>query len=125
LAQIGITTLEMTNRSIATEYLLRFNAEFAVPARESGSAFIAWVGGPLDEILCEHHERTVGVDNGVRFEKRHLQIPADRHRGHYVKAKVRVHVYPDGRLAIFHGPRKLADYTAQGKLITEPLKQAA
>jgi hypothetical protein len=32
-----------------------------------------------------------------------------------VKAKVEVHRYPDGRMAIFHGPRKLADYTAAGK----------
>jgi hypothetical protein len=32
-----------------------------------------------------------------------------------VKAKVEVHRYPDGRMAIFHGPRKLADYTAEGK----------
>jgi hypothetical protein len=44
-----------------------------------------------------------------------LQLPADKHRCHYVKAKVEVHRYPDGRMAIFHGPRKLADYTAEGK----------
>ena len=36
-----------------------------------------------------------------------LQIPADRHRCHYVKAKVRVHEYPDHHLAVFHGPRCL------------------
>jgi len=29
---------------------------------------------------------------------------------------VRVHKYIDGSLAVFHGPRKLADYDAQGKL---------
>jgi hypothetical protein len=39
----------------------------------------------------------------------------DKHRCHYVKAKVEVHRYPDGRMAVFHGPRKLADYTAEGK----------
>ncbi len=37
-----------------------------------------------------------------------LQIPAGRHRHHYVKAKVSVHEYPDGDLAVFHGPRCLA-----------------
>jgi hypothetical protein len=51
----------------------------------------------------------------VKFEKRTLQIPADKHRCHYVKAKVEVHRYPDGRMAIFHCPRKLADDTAAGK----------
>ena len=44
-----------------------------------------------------------------------LPIPADRHRCHYVKAKVRVHCYLDGRVAIFHGPRKLADYDKEDK----------
>jgi hypothetical protein len=27
---------------------------------------------------------------------------------------VRVHEYPDGRLAIYHGPHRLADYDADG-----------
>jgi hypothetical protein len=31
-----------------------------------------------------------------------------------VRATVRVHEYPDGRLAIFHGPHRLADYDPQG-----------
>jgi hypothetical protein len=82
---------------------------------EEGSAFVPWVGGDLAEILCEHHLRTVGADNCVKFGKRTLQLPADRHRCHYVKAKVEVHRYPDGQMALFHGPRKLAGYTAEGK----------
>jgi len=28
-------------------------------------------------------------------------------RAHFVRAKVRVHEYPDGAMAIFHGPRCL------------------
>jgi hypothetical protein len=46
------------------------------------------MGGELSDLLCERHERTVGADNCVKFEKRTLQIPADKHRCHYVKAKV-------------------------------------
>ena len=38
-------------------------------------------------------------------------------RPHFVKARVRVHEYPDGALAIFHGPRRLASYSADGVLI--------
>jgi hypothetical protein len=30
---------------------------------------------------------------------------------------VRVHDYPDGTLAIFHGPRRLARYRADGTLL--------
>jgi hypothetical protein len=29
-------------------------------------------------------------------------------RAHYVKANVKVHAYPDGTLAVFHRPRRLA-----------------
>jgi hypothetical protein len=74
------------------------------------------LSGPLDDILCEQFERTVGHDNCVRFEGLVLQIPPDRHRCHYVKAKVRVHRYSDGRLALFHGPRKLAVYDHEGTM---------
>ena len=116
LAQ-GITTIEQANRYIREVYLPAFNAEFTRQATEPGEAFIAWVGPNLDDILCEHYERTVGNDNCVSYEGLKLQIPADRYRCHYVKAKVRVHKYTDGSLAIFHGPRKLADYDNAGKLI--------
>jgi transposase len=116
LALLGITTVEAANRSLRETYLPRFNAEFAVAPREEGSAFVPWIGGDtLADILCEQYERTVSAENCVRFEGRVLQIPADRHRCHYVKAKVRVPRYLDGRLAIFHGPRKLADYDPEDK----------
>lgn len=116
LAAAGITTLEAANRYLEEIYRPAFNAEFQQPAREEGSAFVPWIGGSLDDILCEQYERTVGHDNCVRFEGITLQIPPDRHRCHYVKAKVRVHCYPDGSLAVFHGPRKLANYDAEGRL---------
>ena len=83
------------------------------------------MGGHLDDIWCEQYERTVGHDTCVRFEGQVLQIPADRHRCHYVKAKVRVHRYADGILAIFHGPRKLADYAADGQLRGSDIKAVA
>ena len=38
-------------------------------------------------------------------------------RFHYVKVTVRVHEYPDGTLAVFHGPRCLARYRTDGQLI--------
>ena len=48
-------------------------------------------GPELADILCEHRERTVGRDNCVSFERKRLQIPAQAHRYHFVKARVRVH----------------------------------
>jgi len=70
---------------------------------------VAWVGPPLRDILCARFERTVGKDNCVSFEAMKLQIPADRHRCHYVKAKVVVLRRADATLAILHGPRMLAE----------------
>lgn len=125
LAIAGITAMADANRYLAEVYRPQFNAEFAVPALEEGAAFVPWIGGNLDDILCEQVERTVGNDNCVKFEGLSLQIPADRHRCHYVKARVRVHRYPDNTLAIFHGPRRLAGYTADGRTITPEFKQAA
>jgi len=125
LAAAGIKDRETANRYLREVYMPAFNAEFACPAQEDGTAFVPWIGGNLDDILCEQYERTVGNDNCVRFDGLSLQIPADLHRCHYVKAKVRVHRYADDNLAVFHGPRKLADYNREGKGLTKPLKQAA
>lgn len=125
LAAAGITDMDEANRYLREVYMPAFNAEFACPAAEQGTAFVPWIGGSLDDILCEQFDRVVGNDNCVRFEGLVLQIPADRHRCHYVKAKVRVHRYANGELAVFHGPRKLADYDSVGNKLIQKLKQAA
>jgi len=125
LALHGIITMEAANRYLAEVYMPAFNAEFMHPAAEDGTAFLKWIGANLDDVLCEQHERTVTADNCISFEGKTLQIPADKYRCHYVKVKVRVHRYTNGDLAIFHGPRKLADYDKQGKLKEITKKKAA
>lgn len=116
LALAGVATMEEANRYLTEIYLPAFNEEFKQPAIEEGSAFVPFCGMDLDDILCEQHERTVGNDNCVEFGRMKLQIPQSSHRIHYVKAKVRVHRYCDRRLAVFHGPRKLAVYDSKGKI---------
>ena len=126
LAVAGITDREAANEYLRTRYLPAWNGEFMRPSREEGCAFVPCRDrSVLDDILCEHHERTVRPDNCVRYNRRVLQIPADRHRCHYVKARVKVLDYPDGTLAIHHGPRELARYDARGKLMVEYAKAAA
>lgn len=125
LALAGITEMAAANRYLDEVYRPAFNLEFSHPAQEEGSAFVPFLGGSLDDVLCEQYARTVGKDNGVRFDGLVLQIPADRHRCHYVKAKVRVHRYADGSLAVFHGPRRLASYGADGRWVEPDLKAAA
>jgi hypothetical protein len=56
----------------------------------------------------------VARDNTVANNSRRLQQPESQARAHYVKARVKVREYPDGTLAVFHGPRRIARYTAQG-----------
>jgi len=125
LRRAGITTMEDANRFLKEVFLPAHNARFAVAPEAAGSAFVPVAGAAIEDILCVQEERVVGNDNTVRYKNRHLQIPADRHRHHYVKAKVRVHEYPDGTLAIFHGPRCLARYRADGSPINTANRQAA
>ena len=120
----GITGIDEANRFLKEVYLPQHNARFALPAEVEGSAFVSFAGA-LDDILCIQEERTVSNDNTVRYKRRVLQLPADRHRRHYVKATVRVHEYPDGTLAVFHGPRCLARYQTDGEPIDTPTRQAA
>jgi hypothetical protein len=122
LRQEGLASIEAANHWLATVYIPHHNARFAVAAAEEGAAFVPFVGA-LDDILCVQAERVVGNDNTVRYEGRVLQIPEQRHRRPFVKANVRVHEYPDGRLAIFHGPLRLADYEPDGTLV-DPIRPA-
>ena len=112
----GITDMVEANRFLKEVFLPQHNARFATPAEDRGTAFVPFTGA-LDDILCIHEERTVSNDNTVRYKRLALQIPAGRHRRHYVKARVRVHEYPDGTMAVFHGPRCLARYHADGQPI--------
>jgi len=120
----GISTMEEANRFLRDTFLPEHNQRFAIAPEEPGSAFVPFAGN-LDDILCIQEERTVGNDNTVRYKGLVLQIPEDRHRHHYVKARVRVHQYPDGHLAVFHGPRCLAVYNADGAFKEKTEREAA
>src|SRR5512143_1931369 len=125
LAMAGITGMQQANEYLAGIYLPAYNAEFALSPEEPLSMFVPWAGSALQDILCEQYERTVGNDNCVRFNGFVLQIPRDQYRCHYVKVRIRVHRYPDGSLALFHGPRRLALYDSRGKALSEHVHKAA
>lgn len=114
----GITDMKTANRYLKEVLIPDFNRQFTVKSEEEGSAFVPWIGGsePLADILSVQEERVVGKDNTVRYQNTILQIPADKYRYHYVKATVKVHEYPEGHLAVFHGPRLLACYNSEGIL---------
>jgi hypothetical protein len=112
-----IKTMAAANRYLKQRFVPDYNARFAVAAAEEGTAFQPYVGPPLEDVLCVQEDRQVGRDNCVQWNGRSLQIPPQAHRHHYVKATLRVHEYPDGRLAIFDGPGCLARFDGKGKPI--------
>jgi Helix-turn-helix domain len=119
LAKAGIGDIAAANAWIRDVYLPAHNARFAKPAALADNAFVAADPALLAETLCIEEERVVARDNTVAYDGRRLQLPASQARAHYVKARVKVREYPDGTLAVFHGPRRIARYTAQGAEIAE------
>jgi transposase len=126
LKLVGITTIDAANAFIREVYLPDYNARFAVEPAGEGSAFTPIPGFDLDEILCVEEERQVGQDNCVSYRTLKLQIPESPMRPHFVKARVKVHVYPDGSHALFHGPRCIGRYDEKGRLKDDgPVQRAA
>ncbi|MGH7184617.1 MAG: hypothetical protein ACREJN_21940 [Nitrospiraceae bacterium] len=113
----NITDMAAANRFLAEQFLPAFNQRFTIQAEEPGTACVPWIGTGLADLLCVQEERVVAKDNTVHYQGLRLQIPQDPHRFHYVKVTVRVHEYPDGTLAVFHGPRCLARYHTEGRQI--------
>jgi hypothetical protein len=116
----GISTVEAANRWFSETYVAQHNKQFAIAAEQKGSAFVADNMGASREILCVQEARTVGNDNTVKWQRLSLQLPPSRLRAHFVRADVRVHEYPDGALAVYWGPHRLADYDVAGALVPSP-----
>lgn len=126
LAKAGISDIDAANRWIAEDYLPRHNDLFAKPPELAESGFVAVADtGQVRDVLCVQGERQVSRDNTVGWNGLRLQLPASPLRHHWVKARVRVHEYPDGTLAIFYGPRRIANYTSKGEPIGEQKLKAA
>ena len=120
LALAGIDQIAAANDWIGNDFLPRHNARFMTPAALPDSAFVRVEAGRLTEALCLEEERTVSRDNTVAWNGLRLQIPESPLRRHYVQARVKVHAYPDGTLAVLHGPRVIGRYTGAGAPKTDP-----
>jgi transposase len=110
LALAGITEIEAANAWLRTRYLPAHNARFAVLAEQPGSAFVPVAPEQWRDVLCLQETRQVGNDNCVRWKGRSLQIPKSPLRPHFTRATVRLHEYPDGAIALFWGPHRIADF---------------
>jgi transposase len=110
LAIAGITEIDAANAWLREHYLPAHNARFAVAAEEPGTAFVPVAPEQWREVLCLQETRQVGNDNTVRWRGRSLQIPKSPLRPHFTRAQVRLHEYPDGAIALFWGPHRIADF---------------
>jgi hypothetical protein len=125
LVLAGITEVEAANRYLREVWLPRHNARFAVEAAEAGSGFVPVAEARWRDVLYIQEERVVAPDNTVAWNRQRLQIPPHPARVHFVKAKVRVHHYPAGVLAIFRGPRCLVRWRPDDRPLDEQPQRSA
>jgi len=124
LALAGIVEKEEANRYMSKVFLPAFNARFKIKAEDEITSFVPWLDSPmkLKEILCIHDLREVKKDNTVSYGRKILQIERNSNRYSYARAKVRVHEYSNGDLAIFYGHCCLGRYNAEGQALDKELK---
>ena len=116
----GIGTLEGANAFLTETWIPFHNRTWTMTPADEGTAFVPYTGGQLDRICALHHERVVGNDNCVAFDRHRLQIPKAAWRYSFAQCRVKVYEHLDGTLSIGHGPHTLGHYDAQGRLLATP-----
>ena len=113
LKSAGIKTIDDANLFLKNQFIPEFNKLFCVQPQITQSAFIPWVQGNIElkDILCIQDKRIVNNDNTVSYKGKTLQIPQNEHRYSYRKTNIKINEYLDGSIALFHGPRKLVEFT--------------
>ncbi len=96
----GASTLAEAN-DVLNDFLPRFDARFAVPASQAGSAYrMPDPGLEIGGVLCHKEQRRVAKDNTVQYHGRTLQLFPDADRSSYAGARVEVQELLDGRLLV-------------------------
>jgi len=89
--------------------LTDFNARFRVPAAEAGACYRAMEAETdLDTLFCFKYQRTVGMDNTVRFGTDRLQLLPGPRRRSWARAVVEVQERLDGSRAVYYHGQCLA-----------------
>ncbi len=115
----GITTLEEANRFLRERYIGQFNAQFAVPAAERGTAFCQCVRRDLEWVFSIQTERVVSKDNTVAIRDQWWQIDKCRWRYSLAGQTVTVHQHLDGTVSIRYGPHVVGRYAGDGQPLIE------
>lgn len=101
----GASDISEANQ-VLWDYLPKHNRKFAVPAAQAGSAF-RQIEVNTDGIFCFKYERTVGLDNVVRFGPLRLQVLPGNGRYSYARAKVEVRQTLEGELSLYYQGNRL------------------
>jgi hypothetical protein len=115
----GITDMDQANLFLKESYIPIHNKRFMVKPKENTSAFLPFKEGnvSLNDILCIQETRVAKKDNTVNYNGKILQIPMDKYRYNYSKAKIKIHEHLDQTMSLYYGPRLLARYEEDGKLL--------
>ncbi|MDP7240874.1 MAG: ISNCY family transposase, partial [Dehalococcoidia bacterium] len=114
----GATTLEEANQ-VLWDFLPRFNARFAVPPSQPGSAYRPLEPGVcLEGVLCFKYQRTVAKDNTVKLGEHILQLLPGPQRSSYARARVEVQERLDGSLVVAYQGQVIATRKAPPHPVT-------
>ena len=120
----GIKTVAAANRYLKERFVPDYNARFAVPAAEPGSAFVPYAGRPLEDVLCVQEDRQVGRDNCVQWKGAGPADPAPApppslRQSHRARARISRRPSRHLRRAALPGPlrpQRRADRCLTGRL---------
>jgi len=109
MLRLAGATNEAEATACLTAFLVDFNDRFTVPAAEDGTCYRAMeVGTDRDTLLCFKYQRTVGLDNTVRFGGARLQLLPGVRRRSWARAVVEVQERLDGSVAVYYHGECLA-----------------
>jgi hypothetical protein len=103
----GISTVAEANQFPEKTCLPKMNKKFSRPPAEEADARSPLGNANLKDILCFGHERTVGNDYVIRFEKRLFQILKPNKTLPRPKDKALIRILLDGGLSILWKETKL------------------
>lgn len=108
----GAGTLEEANQ-LLWAFLPRYNARFAVPPAQAGSAYRPLKPGfCLEGVLCFKYQRTVAKDNTVKLGEHTLQLLPGPDRCSYAHARVEIQERLDGSLVVTYQSNVIASRDA-------------
>jgi len=98
---------------VLSQFLPDYNRRFMVQAKEPGSAYRQPEADfKEEEVFCYKYDRTVGIDNVVRYGHQRLQILPTPQRHSYARCKVSLHLRLDNSLAVYYEGRLLPTRSA-------------